>query len=73
MVQLYDVIIYTGYLNLLLFAAILITCRCIGIWPVVKKLMGNNTFMEKIYKHHCLIWYALILSVIAHVAANLML
>ncbi len=73
MVQLYDIVIVTGYTNLVLFVLILLTCRCIGTWPLVKKLMDNDWFTDNVYTYHCAIWYAFILSTAIHVIANLML
>jgi len=65
MVEPYTVIQISGATNLLFFILILASCRCMGVWPITKGLMGDALF-QRFYKRHCLYWWGFILSVLIH-------
>lgn len=66
MVDAYTVIKLTGYVNLLSFFLVIITCRCIRFWKIAKAVLGEKIFTA-LNSRHCLYWYVFIPSVIIHV------
>ncbi len=54
-----------GWTNILFLLLVIISCRCLlNNWGL-SRLNKSNIFM-KIYKHHCIYWYFLIISVLLH-------
>ena len=68
----FQVLMVTGYLNLIFFILIILTCRCIGFWRLTKGLMKYKWF-QKIYSWHCWYWYIFILSVLLHAVTSFLL
>lgn len=60
-----EVLIFAGYTNLLFLILVLLTCRCIGIWRLTRRLMKYRGF-RKLYGFHCWFWYGFIISVLVH-------
>jgi hypothetical protein len=68
----FQVLMITGWLNLIFFILILLSCRCIGFWRITRKVVGNRVF-QGIYSKHCWYWYGFILSVLIHAVTSVML
>ena len=60
------IVFILGILNLLMFIAILLTCRCLPTSRIGKNWMQNATY-KRIYKYHCYLWWVFGASVITHV------
>lgn len=52
-----------GITNVIFLFLVLLSCRCMGSWGLVK--FQNEKYM-KFYNLHCYFWYGLIISVVAH-------
>lgn len=51
-----------GITNIIFLILVLISCRCMGIWKLTKKIH----LPDKLYRYHCLYWYGFMISVLAH-------
>ncbi|MFH1181628.1 MAG: hypothetical protein V1702_01595 [Candidatus Woesearchaeota archaeon] len=53
-----------GFLNLIFFLLIYLTCRCTPT-RLPKKIV-QSSFYQSFFKYHCYFWYLLLASLIAH-------
>ncbi|MFC2163079.1 hypothetical protein ACFLRF_05300 [Candidatus Altiarchaeota archaeon] len=65
MLEPYQIVRITAYLNLIFFALIMATCRCTIFWKIARKVLGDKIF-NLINKYHCTYWYGFTVSVLVH-------
>jgi len=59
------IIYVTAMVNLITILLILLSCRCINMWPVTSFLTKYPWF-KRFFKWHCYVWYVLLPSVLIH-------
>lgn len=59
------VIFITAMINLLAICLILLSCRCINMWPLTS-FLSKYPWFKRFFKWHCYFWYLFIPSVIIH-------
>ncbi|MBI2869041.1 MAG: hypothetical protein HYX96_04360 [Chloroflexi bacterium] len=63
-----QVIFVLGILNLALALLIVVSCRCIPVWRLTRRLnLMNKPSYKSFYKYHCYLWWVFWPSVTVHV------
>ncbi len=59
------VVFAAGITNIVFLLLVLLSCRCMGITPIINRFMGNKNF-QRFYSKHCYYWWLFIASVLVH-------
>lgn len=59
------IVFVTAVINLATILLILLSCRCINMWPLTSFLTKYPWF-KRFFKWHCYVWYVLLPSVLIH-------
>lgn len=60
-----QILFLLGLSNITFLILVLLTCRCMGIPRLTRKMFESKKYM-KLYSLHCYFWLAFITSVILH-------